>query len=527
MSGFTVKLSDMKASDANKVKGLYATAMRKPGDKLKNLLAVDSYIKNHSTTDKDNNYVKMVLSDSRGSKENLKQMLYAPGIMKDHNDQPILRPVLSNYGSGVDFADYWTAGYGARKGTLDRQMATARPGALNKEIVNTSMAIVVSENDCGTKHGIPMSTQDSHVIGRVDAFSGKLLTKDALKGKKEVVVRSPITCESTHGVCKKCYGHDEFGSMPDIGRNIGIVSAQAMSEPLTQAAMKTFHMGGTVSGGGGAFGGFNIIERFLQAPKTFKNEAILATHDGTITNVKEGAAGGYHITIDQTEHFIHPDASGQLLVKKGQKVNKGDLLNVGIPHPERALEILGPVHGSNLVVNTLHDLYKASDIKINRRNLETVVRGLTGFAKITDPGSSKLHVEGDVTALYKVMDFNKKANKPMTVPIHESHGMILSKPIAGFDAGTTLDFNHIDHIQKSGHKTIEAHHLPISFNRIFVGTNQAPNKTTDWLGGLSFRYLKRGIENGAMHSHMSDVHGYHPMAPFVTGELQHHPDGTY
>jgi DNA-directed RNA polymerase subunit beta' len=527
MAGFSVTLADMKSPFAAKVKQMYAIAMKKPGDKLKNLMAVDALIKEHSTDDKNNNYVKMVLSDSRGSKENLKQILYAPGMMQDHNGKTILRPVLSNYGSGADFADYWTAGYGARKGTLDKQMSTSRPGALNKEIVNTSMAIVISENDCGTKHGIPMSTEDPHIIGRTDALSGRLITKDLLKGKKQIIVRSPITCEATHGVCKKCYGHDEFGSMPDIGRNVGIVSAQAMSEPLTQAAMKTFHMGGTASGGGGAFGGFDTIERFLQAPKTFKNEAVLATHDGKVTSIKEGAAGGYHIMIDQTEHFIHPDASNQLLVKKGQKVTKGDLLNVGIPHPERALEILGPVHGSNLVVNTLHDLYKSSDIKINRRNLETVVRGLTGFAKVTDPGSSKLHVEGDVTALYKVMDFNKNANKPMTVPIHESHGMILSKPIAGFKAGTTLDFNHLEHIEKAGHKTIEAHHLPILFNRIYVGTSQAANKTTDWLGGMSFRYLKRGIETGAMHSHISDTHGYHPMAPFVTGELQHHPDGTY
>ena len=115
----------------------------------------------------------------------------------------------------------------------------------------------------------------------------------------------------------------------------------------------------------------------------------------------------------------------------------------------------------------------------------------------------------------------------MTMPIQDSHGMILSKPVAGLQAGTLLDFKHIEHLHKSGHKHVEAHHLPIEYNRVYIGTDKAPNKTTDWLGGLSFRYLKRGIETGAMHSHMSDVHGYHPMAPFVTGELQHHPDGTY
>jgi DNA-directed RNA polymerase subunit beta' len=528
LSGFTVRLSDSQVHNANHdVRAIYAAAMKLPGDKLTNLLEADSLVKSQSTFDKNNNYVKMVTTKARGDQENLKQILYAPGIMKDHNNKPILRPVLSNYGSGADFADYWTAGYGARKGTLDRQMSTAKPGALNKEIVNTSMAIVISENDCGTKTGIPMSVKDPFVLGRVEATTGRLITKDMLKGKKEVIVRSPITCQATHGVCKKCFGHDEFGTMPQIGRNVGIVSAQAMSEPLTQAAMKTFHMGGTVSGGGGAFGGFSTIQQFLQAPKTFKHKAVLASEDGTVQDITPGAAGGYHIMINDTEHFVYPDVGNSLLVKKGQKINKGALLNTGIPHPEEAMNILGPIAGSHLVVDTLHNLYKGSGIKINRRNLETVVRGLTGFAKVTDPGTSKTYVENDVTALSNVVDFNKKANKPITVPTGESHGMILSKPLAGYKAGTMLDFEHVQHLEKSGHKEIEAHHLPISFNRVFIGTDKAPNKTTDWLGSLSFRYLKRGIETGAMHSHMSDVHGYHPMAPFVTGELQHHPDGTY
>ena len=527
LSGFTVKLSDMKPNNEGIVRKVYTAAMNKPGDKLKNLLEADQFIKAHASDDTENNYVKMVKADARGNQENLKQILYAPGIMNDHNTKPIPRPVMTNYGSGADFADYWTASYGARKGTLDKSMWTARPGALNKEIVNTAMAIVVSEKDCGTKNGIPMDAKDPHILGRFDAASGRLITKELLKGKKQLIVRSPITCQATRGVCKKCYGHDEFGDVPQIGRNVGIISAQAMSEPLTQGVLKTFHMGGTASGGGGASGGFDTIEQFLQAPKTFKNKAVLAREDGTVESIKPGAAGGFHILVNKIEHFIHPDASGQLLVKKGDKVSKGALLNVGIPHPEEALEILGPIEGGHLVTNSLHQMYENSGITMDRRNIETVMRGLTGFAKITDPGTSKRYVENDITALSNVIDFNQAANKPMTMPIQDSHGMILSKPVAGLQAGTLLDFKHIEHLHKSGHKHVEAHHLPIEYNRVYIGTDKAPNKTTDWLGGLSFRYLKRGIETGAMHSHMSDVHGYHPMAPFVTGELQHHPDGTY
>jgi hypothetical protein len=283
--------------------------------------------------------------------------------------------------------------------------------------------------------------------------------------------------------------------------------------------MRTFHTGGTVSGGGGAFGGFETIEQFLQAPKTFKNKAVMAKEDGVISSITPGAAGGFHIHVGETEHFIHPDAGQQLLVKKGQKVAKGDLLNYGIPHPEEAIHLLGPIKGGHLVTDTLHDLYKGSSIKINRRNIETVMRGLTGFAKVKDPGTSN-HVEGDITSLSRAMDFNANAHKVHSVHVDDSYDKLLAKPTAGLAAGTILNANHVEMLKAKGLNKVDIHHKPIEFERVYIGTDKAPNKSTDWIGSLSFRYLKRGIETGAAHAHMSDVHGYHPMAPFVTGGLK-------
>jgi DNA-directed RNA polymerase subunit beta' len=61
-------------------------------------------------------------------------------------------------------------------------------------------------------------------------------------------VRSPITCESRHGVCATCYGRDlARGHKVNIGEAIGVVAAQSIGEPGTQLTMRTFHIGGAAS----------------------------------------------------------------------------------------------------------------------------------------------------------------------------------------------------------------------------------------------------------------------------------------
>ena len=516
MAGYSVGLSDMKAVNYKAGKDLFVRAYMQGGS-IADLLKADAAVTALSKTDPGNNFVKSHIANARGNANNIKQILYAPGMLLDHNGELLARPIMTGYGQGLGFADYWTTTYSARKGTLDKQLSTSEPGALNKEIVNSAINLVISEEDCGTKHGLSMSANDPHVVGRFEAGTNRYIDRSYAKGKSTIVVRSPQTCESVHGVCKKCFGHTEFGAMASIGHNVGVVSAQAASEPLTQAAMKTFHTGGTASGSGGAFGGFKTIANFLQAPSTFKDKATLATVHGTVDSIKKGAAGGWHIGIDGEDHFVNP-LSGDLIVKKGDKANKGDLLNVGIPHPVEAIDLLGAHKGGQLVVDSLHNLYKASGIGIDRKNLETVVRALSGFAKVTDPGTHKGLVQNDIVNLSTVRAFNEQANKPFYVKPEDSHGMILSKAVVGISAGTELTSDHMHHLSK--HETIEVIHKPIEFNRVFIGSSQAPTKTGDWLGNLSFRYLKRGLEHGAMFGSKSDTHGYNPLAAFVTGTLK-------
>ena len=67
-------------------------------------------------------------------------------------------------------------------------------------------------------------------------------------GIDEIEVRSPITCETRHGICAPCYGRDlARGHQINMGEAVGVVAAQSIGEPGTQLTMRTFHIGGAAS----------------------------------------------------------------------------------------------------------------------------------------------------------------------------------------------------------------------------------------------------------------------------------------
>ena len=64
-------------------------------------------------------------------------------------------------------------------------------------------------------------------------------------GIDEVAVRTPLTCETRHGICAKCYGRDlGRGSLVNEGEAVGVIAAQSIGEPGTQLTMRTVHIGG-------------------------------------------------------------------------------------------------------------------------------------------------------------------------------------------------------------------------------------------------------------------------------------------
>ena len=77
-----------------------------------------------------------------------------------------------------------------------------------------------------------------------------LITEDIARviidaGFETITIRSAFTCDTKHGVCKKCYGINlATGEEVEVGEAVGIIAAQSIGEPGTQLTMRTFHTGG-------------------------------------------------------------------------------------------------------------------------------------------------------------------------------------------------------------------------------------------------------------------------------------------
>jgi len=223
-----------------------------------------------------NSIFMMADSGARGSAAQIRQLAGMRGLMAKPDGSIIEMPITANFREGLDVSQYFISTHGARKGLADTALKTANSGYLTRRLVDVAQDLVVTEDDCGTTHGLIMEPHieggdvveplRERVLGRMlmeDAISpttksvvvpaGTLLDEYLVDVMEEasvdqVKVRSAITCETRYGICATCYGRDlARGHKVNIGEAIGVVAAQSIGEPGTQLTMRTFHIGGAAS----------------------------------------------------------------------------------------------------------------------------------------------------------------------------------------------------------------------------------------------------------------------------------------
>ena len=216
-------------------------------------------------------------SGARGSRDQIKQLVGMRGLMAKPSGEIIETPVKTNFKHGLGIFEYFISTHGARKGQADTALKTANSGYLTRRLVDAAQDLVVTREDCGTLGYVAVGPLVAagdiiiplakRVFGRVvasdvkDPISGKLLFKQGhLINREDLVqlndsavttihVRSGLTCQAKYGICALCYGYDlSRAALVDIGTAVGIIAAQSIGEPGTQLTMRTFHVGGTVSG---------------------------------------------------------------------------------------------------------------------------------------------------------------------------------------------------------------------------------------------------------------------------------------
>ncbi len=218
----------------------------------------------------------MANSGARGSRSQIRQLAGMRGLMAKPNGDIIELPIRSNFKEGLSVIEFFISTNGARKGLADTALKTADAGYLTRRLVDIAQDVVVSEEDCGTINGIETTAikDGEEVVERLsDRITGRFtiervkhpITGEILvdvneeiseelalrieeAGVEMVRIRTVLTCESEHGVCRRCYGRNlATNRTVNIGEAVGIIAAQSIGQPGTQLTMRTFHIGGAAT----------------------------------------------------------------------------------------------------------------------------------------------------------------------------------------------------------------------------------------------------------------------------------------
>jgi hypothetical protein len=210
------------------------------------------------------------ISGARGTQVQFTQLVSGRGYMREG----WMRPVFGSLREGLTPEETMLGAAGVRKGLIDTSLRTADAGYLTRRMVDVLQDVVISEEDCCVCKGVSLAHLLYHeggkrslkelVGGRVLAEgvkfpNGIFLAPNTYIGAyvleilevcdpRKVFVRTTWTCESSKGVCSRCYGvgFDGFSLVP-TGTAVGVIAAQSMGEPGTQLTMQTFHSGGVSS----------------------------------------------------------------------------------------------------------------------------------------------------------------------------------------------------------------------------------------------------------------------------------------
>ncbi len=343
----------------------------------------------------------MADSGARGSAAQIRQLAGMRGLMAKPSGEIIETPITANFREGLSVLQYFISTHGARKGLADTALKTANSGYLTRRLVDVAQDLIISQYDCGTEDGMIIQPLleggeiiqplGDRILGRValedikDPYTEEVIvekdeeiTEYMVKqiedaGIDRVLLRSPLTCRATKGVCVRCYGRDlSRGNTVNLGETVGIIAAQSIGEPGTQLTMRTFHLGGTAS---------RAVE---QSVHSARHEGVLKLKDVNYVVNRKGkitilGRNGSASIIDNTgrEREAFKLVYGSVLnFKEGDTINKGDVIAEWDPY-------------SNPIIADLSATIEFQDIE-EGLTMSEQLDPVTGFSTkiITDSKSS-------------------------------------------------------------------------------------------------------------------------------------------
>ncbi|MGG0178773.1 DNA-directed RNA polymerase subunit beta' [Gottfriedia acidiceleris] len=378
-----------------------------------------------------------MMSDSgaRGNASNFTQLAGMRGLMANPAGRIIELPIKSSFREGLTVLEYFISTHGARKGLADTALKTADSGYLTRRLVDVAQDVIVRQDDCGTDRGLHVKAikEGNEIIeGLYDRLVGRhlrstirhpetgallaqendLITEDLAReiidaGIEEVNIRSAFTCNTNHGVCKKCYGRNlATGAEVEVGEAVGIIAAQSIGEPGTQLTMRTFHTGGVA--GDDITQGLPRIQELFEA-RNPKGQAVISEIDGIISISTDAKDKQEIIVQGSVESRNYPVPYGaRLKVQEGESIERGQVMTEGSIDPKELLKVKGTNAVQEYLLREVQKVYRMQGVEIGDKHVEVMVRQMLKKVRVMDAGETDL-LPGTLLELHQFTEANKEA----------------------------------------------------------------------------------------------------------------------
>jgi DNA-directed RNA polymerase subunit beta' len=358
------------------------------------------------------------------------------GLMANPAGRIIELPIKSSFREGLTVLEYFISTHGARKGLADTALKTADSGYLTRRLVDVAQDVIVREDDCGTDRGLLISSLkdgtevieslEERLIGRyarndikhpesmeVIVPANGLITEDLAEtivniGIEEVKIRSAFTCNTRHGVCKKCYGRNlATGQEVEVGEAVGIIAAQSIGEPGTQLTMRTFHTGGVA--GDDITQGLPRIQEIFEA-RNPKGQAVISELDGVVIEINEGRDRQHEIVIqgEVEKRTYNAPYTARLKVAEGAQISRGQELTEGSIDPKELIKVKGVSAVQEYLLLEVQKVYRMQGVEIGDKHVEVMVRQMLRKVRVVDAGETDV-LPGTLLDIHQFTDANEKA----------------------------------------------------------------------------------------------------------------------
>ncbi|QED45937.1 DNA-directed RNA polymerase subunit beta' [Cytobacillus dafuensis] len=386
--------------------------------------------------EKSNPIFMMSDSGARGNASNFTQLAGMRGLMANPAGRIIELPIKSSFREGLTVLEYFISTHGARKGLADTALKTADSGYLTRRLVDVAQDVIVREDDCGTDRGLLISalkdgteiieTLEERLIGRyarkairhpetkeVIIPENGLITEDLAEevtnaNVQEVWIRSAFTCNTRHGVCKKCYGRNlATGQEVEVGEAVGIIAAQSIGEPGTQLTMRTFHTGGVA--GDDITQGLPRIQELFEA-RNPKGLAIITEIDGVVVGINEGRDRQHEIIVQgevESRTYTAP-YTARLKVSINDTVECGQELTEGSIDPKELIRVKDVTAVQEYLLREVQKVYRMQGVEIGDKHIEVMVRQMLRKVRVIDAAETDV-LPGTLLDIHQFTDANEKA----------------------------------------------------------------------------------------------------------------------